>query len=131
MGGGFGGKESRGVLAALPCALAAHRLNRPVRCMLDRDEDMIMTGGRNPFTGKYHVGFNNDGKITACQMIMYNNAGCSLDLSNSVIISLFFISHFCNFFQKGYGESCFPHGKFVLDSQFRNSWLCVQNQLAV
>lgn len=85
LGGGFGGKESRGVLVALPCALAAHKLNRPVRCMLDRDEDMIMTGGRNPFRGKYHVGFNKEGKINACQMIMYNNAGCSVDLSCSVI----------------------------------------------
>lgn len=32
------------------------RLKRPVRCMLDRDEDMLITGGRHPFYGKYKVG---------------------------------------------------------------------------
>lgn len=32
------------------------RLKRPVRCMLDRDEDMLVTGGRHPFYGKYKVG---------------------------------------------------------------------------
>lgn len=31
------------------------RLKRPVRCMLDRDEDMLITGGRHPFYGKYKV----------------------------------------------------------------------------
>jgi len=31
------------------------RHQRPVRCMLDRDEDMIMTGNRHPFATKYRV----------------------------------------------------------------------------
>lgn len=34
------------------------RLKRPVRCMLDRDEDMLVTGGRHPFYGKYKVGWH-------------------------------------------------------------------------
>jgi xanthine dehydrogenase/oxidase len=114
LGGGFGGKESRGVLVALPCALAAYKLNRPVRCMLDRDEDMVLSGGRNPFRGKYHVGFNKDGKINACQMIMYNNAGCSVDLSCSVIK----LSPSCsnvrlNIFVLGHGQGSVPHRECV------------------
>lgn len=44
LGGGFGGKESRGALVALPVAFAAYKLNKPVRLMLDRDEDMMITG---------------------------------------------------------------------------------------
>ena len=40
MGGGFGGKETRAAVLALPAAVASFRLQRPVRCMLDRDEDM-------------------------------------------------------------------------------------------
>lgn len=55
MGGGFGGKESRAPIIALPAALAAHRLQRPIRCMLDRDEDMMITGTRHPFLGHYKV----------------------------------------------------------------------------
>ena len=31
------------------------RHQRPVRCMLDRDEDMIITGKRHPFATKYRV----------------------------------------------------------------------------
>lgn len=84
IGGGFGGKESRTMLVALPVALAAHRMNRPIRCMLDRDEDMQITGTRHPFYNKYKVSFNKDGKITGCRIEIYQNAGYSIDLSLSV-----------------------------------------------
>lgn len=84
LGGGFGGKESRGMMVALPVALAAYRLQRPVRCMLDRDEDMLITGTRHPFLFKYKVAFTQEGLITACEIECYNNAGWSMDLSFSV-----------------------------------------------
>ena len=31
------------------------RTGKPVRCMLDRDEDMLSTGARHPFLVKYKV----------------------------------------------------------------------------
>lgn len=43
--------------SCLLCPLVCIRLKRPVRCMLDRDEDMLITGGRHPFYGKYKVDF--------------------------------------------------------------------------
>lgn len=86
IGGGFGGKESRGMLVALPVALAAYRMNQPIRCMLDRDEDMLITGTRHPTYSKYKVSFNKDGKITGCKIEIYQNAGYSIDLSFSVRI---------------------------------------------
>nr|XP_014352837.1 PREDICTED: xanthine dehydrogenase/oxidase [Latimeria chalumnae] len=55
MGGGFGGKESRSTVLSTVVAVAAHRLGKPVRCMLDRDEDMLVTGGRHPFLGRYKI----------------------------------------------------------------------------
>lgn len=85
MGGGFGGKETRSVIYSVPVAIAAAKLGRPVKCMLDRDEDMISSGGRHPFYGKYKVGFSKDGKIHALQLDIYSNVGCSLDLSRPVI----------------------------------------------
>lgn len=84
LGGGFGGKESRGSLVALPAAIAAYKLNRPVRCMLDRDEDMLISGTRHPFYMKYKTAFDNDGKILGCEIWIYNNAGYSFDLSTAV-----------------------------------------------
>ncbi|XP_014226482.1 xanthine dehydrogenase [Trichogramma pretiosum] len=108
MGGGFGGKESRGQLVALPVALAAHKLRKPVRCMLDRDEDMMMTGTRHPFYFKYKVGFNNDGLIKACEIHIYNNAGYSYDLSMSVLERAMF--HFENSYKipasRVFGYAC-------------------------
>ncbi len=44
IGGGFGGKETRSVSFACVVAVAAHKLNRPVRLNVDRDVDMAMTG---------------------------------------------------------------------------------------
>uniref|UniRef100_A0A4W3HK49 Xanthine dehydrogenase n=1 Tax=Callorhinchus milii TaxID=7868 RepID=A0A4W3HK49_CALMI len=55
LGGGFGGKESRSTLLALAVAVAAYKTKCPVRCMLNRDEDMLVTGGRHPFLGHYKV----------------------------------------------------------------------------
>lgn len=60
------------------------RLNRPVRCMLDRDEDMMMTGQRHPFLSKYKASFTKDGKITGCDIEIFNNAGHTLDYSVAV-----------------------------------------------
>nr|XP_031845832.1 xanthine dehydrogenase isoform X2 [Nomia melanderi]XP_031845840.1 xanthine dehydrogenase isoform X2 [Nomia melanderi] len=85
LGGGFGGKESRTAVVALPVAFAAHRLGRPVRCMLDRDEDMMITGTRHPFLFKYKVGYNMNGSIKVLQVYIYNNAGYSKDLSLAVV----------------------------------------------
>lgn len=90
MGGGFGGKESKAVIVAIPAAFAAFKTNRPIRCMLDRDEDMLMTAGRNPFLMKYKVAFDDNGKILGCEMYLYNNAGCSYDLSLAVRICFSF-----------------------------------------
>ncbi|XP_012253844.2 xanthine dehydrogenase isoform X2 [Athalia rosae] len=94
MGGGFGGKESRGTLVALPVAFAAHKLQKPVRCMLDRDEDMLITGTRHPFYYKWKIGFDNDGLIKVAQVHIYSNAGYSRDLSASVLERAMF--HFEN-----------------------------------
>ncbi|KAM7375600.1 hypothetical protein PAMA_014620 [Pampus argenteus] len=85
MGGGFGGKESRTTILSTVVAVAANKLKRPVRCMLDRDEDMLITGGRHPFYGKYKVGFLNSGKVVALDVSYYSNTGNSMDLSLSVM----------------------------------------------
>ena len=53
--------------------------------MLDRDEDILVSGYRHPFLGKYKVGFRNDGIIEAAEIELYNNCGCTLDRSSSVM----------------------------------------------
>lgn len=85
IGGGFGGKETRTVFVACAASVAAHVMKRPVKLMLERHVDMLTTGGRHPFYAKYKIGIKNDGKIVALDLDMYNNAGYSLDLSQSVM----------------------------------------------
>ena len=53
--------------------------------MLDRDEDMLISGNRHPFLGKYKIGFSIDGKIRAAEVELYSNCGCTLDLSSLVL----------------------------------------------
>ena len=84
MGGGFGGKESRSVQLSTIIALAANKTRRPVRCMLTREEDMVTSGQRHPFLGRWKVGVNKDGKIQAVDLDIFNNAGWSWDLSAAV-----------------------------------------------
>lgn len=84
VGGGFGGKDSRCALVALPCAVAAKKFGKPVRCILERRTDMIISGKREPFLAKYEVGFNSDGRLHAIRMNIYSNAGLSLDASSVV-----------------------------------------------
>ncbi|KAK9500947.1 hypothetical protein O3M35_002104 [Rhynocoris fuscipes] len=85
IGGGFGGKEARSCIMALPVAFAAYKLKRPVRLSLERKEDMLITGQRHPFYSKYKVAYTNDGKIIAAEIDLYSNAGCTLDLSDCVM----------------------------------------------
>lgn len=84
MGGGFGGKESRSVPLSSILALAAQKTRRPVRYMLTREEDMVTSGQRHPFMGRWKVGVNKDGKIQALDLDIFNNGGWCWDLSAAV-----------------------------------------------
>ena len=94
LGGGFGGKESRSIPISIMCAIAAEKIGRPIRVMLDRDEDMIMTGHRHPFFAKYKVGFDNNGEIKALDLHLFSNCGYTSDLSYGVMERA--MLHCCN-----------------------------------
>jgi xanthine dehydrogenase large subunit len=94
MGGAFGGKESQSALPACIAAVAAMRLNRPVKLRLDRDDDFMITGRRHGFEYDYEVGFTENGRILAVEVSMIANAGCSVDLSGPVMTRA--ICHFDN-----------------------------------
>jgi xanthine dehydrogenase large subunit len=85
MGGAFGGKESQAAPFAAYAALVAHKLNRPARIVLTKDDDMIMTGKRNPFENSYQIGFDQSGKILAFDVQLYSDGGAYADLSTSIM----------------------------------------------
>jgi len=84
MGGGFGGKETQAGHVAVWAAIAAHKLQRPVKLRLDRDDDFIITGKRHPFAYDYTVGFDDTGLITGLKLTLLANCGFSADLSGPV-----------------------------------------------
>ncbi|ESQ36467.1 hypothetical protein EUTSA_v10006570mg [Eutrema salsugineum] len=81
LGGGFGGKAIKSMLIATACALAAQKLQRPVRMYLNRKTDMVMAGGRHPMKIIYSVGFRSDGKLTALELNVLVDAGIDVDVS--------------------------------------------------
>lgn len=85
IGGGFGGKETRAAFINVAAAVAAYCCQKPVRLVLDRHVDMAITGQRHAFLGKYKVGCTSEGKILSLKIDLYNNAGNSLDLSQSIM----------------------------------------------
>ncbi|KAK3044777.1 hypothetical protein LTS18_000379, partial [Coniosporium uncinatum] len=85
MGGAFGGKESRSVPFACLCAIAAKKEKRPVRMMLNRDEDMMHTGQRHAIMANWKVGVSQQGKLIALDADVYDNAGYSQDMSGAVM----------------------------------------------
>ncbi|XP_021012490.1 aldehyde oxidase isoform X2 [Mus caroli] len=85
VGGAFGGKAGKTSILAAITAFAASKHGHAVRCILERGEDMLITGGRHPYLGKYKAGFMNDGRILALDVEHYCNGGCSLDESLWVI----------------------------------------------
>lgn len=84
MGGGFGGKETQANAPACLAALAAEITQRPAKCRLDRDDDMIMTGKRHDFVIDYDVGFDAQGHIQGVDMLLAARCGWSADLSGPV-----------------------------------------------
>jgi len=85
LGGGFGGKEVQATTWAVITALAAFKLGKPVKLVLNRDEDFRMTGKRHPYSSDFKMGLTRDGKILAYEAVFYQNAGAVTDLSTSVL----------------------------------------------
>lgn len=85
IGGAYGGKTTRVAMVALPAVIASQKMGVPIRCMLDRCEDLSLTGGRHPSLMKYKVGFDDCGKVIAYDLVVYLNGGRSLDVMSSMV----------------------------------------------
>ena len=85
LGGAFGGKESQAAPIAAYAALIAQRSGRPARLVLSKDDDMIITGKRNPFQIEYRCGFDANGKIVALDAMLHSDGGAYADLSTAIM----------------------------------------------
>lgn len=85
LGGGFGGKEDQATAWACIASLAAYKLQRPVKIVLNRQDDIRITGKRHPYSSDYKIGLNKEGKILAYEATFYQNAGAVADLSPAIL----------------------------------------------
>lgn len=85
LGGGFGGKEDQATPWAVMAALATQILQKPIKIILNRIDDMKMTGKRHPYSSDYKIGLSKDLKIIAFEASLYQNAGAAADLSPAVL----------------------------------------------
>ena len=132
MGGGFGGKEGNASIFSQSAALAAHKLKKPVKLRVNRDDDMTITGKRHDFRIDYEVGFDANGRILGADITLMSRCGYSTDYSGPVndraclhidncyhIPALKLISHRCKTHTqsatafRGFGG---PQGMFGIES---------------
>lgn len=90
LGGAYGGKTTRSPFVASPVALAAWKLNRPVKITMPRDIDMSMIGKRHAFRGDSQIAVVEEegphkGKILGSVTTLYSNAGNTVDCSFDVM----------------------------------------------
>ncbi|MGE5499999.1 MAG: xanthine dehydrogenase molybdopterin binding subunit [Syntrophothermus sp.] len=85
IGGGFGGKEDQANAYGAMAALASVITGRPVKLILNRQEDIRYTGKRHSYSTDYKIGLSEDGKILAYEVIFYQNAGAAADLSPAIL----------------------------------------------
>ena len=84
MGGGFGGKEGNASIFSQSAALAAFKLQKPVKLRVNRDDDMMITGKRHDFRIAYEVGYDDEGRILGADITLMSRCGYSTDYSGPV-----------------------------------------------
>ncbi len=85
IGGGFGGKEDQANCWAALAALASYKTGKPVKLILNRQEDIRLTGKRHPYSSDFKIGLNKSGKIICYEVTFYQNAGAAADLSPAIL----------------------------------------------
>ena len=104
IGGGFGGKQNRAVFTSALAAVAARKVRKPVRVVLDRSTDSQFMGKRHPCHGTYDVAFSDDGILHAMKLDYRSDGGNSIDCSFAVLKGSCMMSDGC------YGIETFQAG---------------------
>ncbi|NND51935.1 MAG: molybdopterin-dependent oxidoreductase [Flavobacteriaceae bacterium] len=84
LGGGFGGKEDQATPWGVMAALATYHLGQSVKLILNRHDDLRMTGKRHPYESTFKIGLTKDLNILAFEAEFLQNAGAAADLSPAI-----------------------------------------------
>ncbi len=84
-GGGFGGKEDYPSLIGAQIAVATNKTKKPVRLILEREEDMSFTTKRHPALLRYRTALDENNKIIGIDVDIILNGGAYSTLSSVVL----------------------------------------------
>ncbi|MBN1903394.1 xanthine dehydrogenase family protein [Candidatus Sumerlaeota bacterium] len=84
-GGAFGGKEDMPSLFGGLAALAAYKTGKPVKLVLDRRDDILLSSKRHPSRSYYRIGAKKNGALTFCEVKVYLDAGAYATLTPAVL----------------------------------------------
>ena len=84
-GGGFGGKEDYPSLLAVQAAAASMKLNKPVKVILKRKEDVADTPKRHPTNLHYDVALDKTNRITGMKIEIVYDGGAYQTVSATVM----------------------------------------------
>ena len=82
-GGAFGGKEDMSNQAH--AALAAWLMDRPVKCVLSREESFLMHAKRHPIRMEYEIGCDAAGMLTALRVRAVGDSGAYASVGMKVL----------------------------------------------
>ncbi len=80
-GGGFGSKGGGYPAMSIPAHLS-RLTNRPVMLRVSREEEYYIGSGRHGFQGRVKMGFRNDGRITAVDLMLVQDNGANSGFSD-------------------------------------------------
>ena len=83
-GGAFGGKEDIPSEICARAAVAAMKIQRPIKVVYNRNDDVQLTSKRHPFQMHYKVGVKKDGTLISSEILLEENAGAYATLSTVV-----------------------------------------------
>jgi len=81
LGGSFGGKDDIMCILSARAAVAAIKVNRPVKIRYTREESILESYKRHPYILNYKVGFTNSGKIKAMKIDILADGGAYCSMS--------------------------------------------------
>jgi len=85
VGGAFGGKEEFPSLIACQLAVAIKKIQKPIKIIYEREEDMISTTKRHPSKISIKAAIGDDSNIIAIQTRVAINGGANIGLSGVVL----------------------------------------------
>ena len=85
VGGGFGGKEDIPSQVAVQAALMAQKTGRPVKLVLNREEDITAMTKRHPSYTKIKIGVDKEGHILAGQAYLILDSGAYSTITPAVL----------------------------------------------